>query len=147
MKVMFNWEPEMGFFLMIGDLVEVVSSDHLKYVRVVEIYETSVLVEDTNKEWEAEAIDIANIKPIPIFEEFFEKNSFVWDNSFYPHYKKYESEDKRIIISDDVNSGDGYWYVHVDNEDYDTIGGCDVKYVHQFQQLLRLCGYDMDVVV
>ena len=89
MKVMFNWEPEMGFFLMIGDLVEVVSSDHLKYVRVVEIYETSVLVEDTNKEWEPEAIDIENIKPIPIAEEFFEKNSFVPDNSFYPHYKKY----------------------------------------------------------
>ena len=36
--------------LMIGDLVEVVSSGHLKYVRVVEIYETSVFVEYTNKE-------------------------------------------------------------------------------------------------
>lgn len=88
-----------------------------------------------------------DLEPIPLTEEFFEKNGFVWDNSFYPHYKKYENKDKRIIISDDANSGDGYWYVHVDNEDYDTIGGCDVKYVNQFQQLLRLCGYDMDVVV
>lgn len=147
MKVMFNWEPEMGFFLMIGDLVEVVSFDHLKYVRVIEIYETSVLVEDTNKEWEAEAIDIANIKPIPIAEEFFEKNGFMLDNKFLQLYKIYDSEDKRIQVTDITNSGNGYWNVHIDNENYDTIGSCDVKYVHQFQQLLRLCGYEMDVVV
>lgn len=136
-----------SYNLMIGDLVEVVSSDHLKYVRVVEIYETSVFVEDTNKEWEPEAIDIANIKPILLSEEFFEKNGFVLNDSFFPHYKTYDSEDKRIIISDEANSGDGYWYVHIDNEYFETIGACDVKYVHQFRQLLRLCGYDMDVVV
>ena len=84
---------------------------------------------------------------IPLTEKFFEKNGFVADNSFYPYYKKYDSEDKRIIITDEANSGDGYWYAHVDNEDFDTIGACDVKYVHQFQQLLRLCEYEMDVVV
>lgn len=33
------------------------------------------------------------------------------------------------------------------NEDFDSIGSCDVKYVHQFQQFLRLCGYDMDVIM
>ena len=132
---------------MIGDLVEVVSSGHLKYVRVVEIYETSVFVEYTNKEWEPEAIDIANIKPIPLTEEFFEKNGFVLDNGFLQLYKIYENKDKQIQITDINNSGDGYWNVHVDNEDFDTIGGCDVKYVHQFQQLLRLCGYEMDMVV
>ena len=85
------------------------------------------------------------LEPIPLTEEFFEKN-------FIPNYKIlqmeiFESEDKRIRIMDLTNSGDGYWNVHIDNEDYDTIGACDVKYVHQFQQLLRLCGYEMDVVV
>lgn len=91
--------------------------------------------------------DIASLSPIPLTEEFFKKNGFVLNDSFYPYYKKYESKDKRIIITDETNSGDGYWYVHVDNEDYDTIGGCDVKYVHQLQQLLRLCGYEMEVVM
>lgn len=86
-------------------------------------------------------------EPIPLTEEFFEKNGFELNNSLYPYYKKYESEDKRIIITNETNSGDGYWYVHVDNEDFDSIGSCDVKYVHQFQQLLRLCGYEMDVIV
>jgi len=60
---------------MIGDLVEVVSSDHLKYVRIVEIYKTSVLVEDINKEWEPEDIDIANIKPISLIEYFMLKTT------------------------------------------------------------------------
>jgi len=133
---------------MVGDLAEVVSSDHIKYVRVLEIYETSVLVEDTNKEWEDEEIDIANIKPIPLTEEFFENNGIkkVNDLLVKPNVM-FESEDKRIIVTDITNSGDGYWDVHIDNEDYETIGGCDVKYVHQFLQLLRLCGYEMDVVV
>ena len=59
----------------------------------------------------------------------------------------FESEDKRIQINDLTNSGEGFWNVHVDNKDYQSVGSCDVKYVHQFQQLLRLCGYEMDVVV
>lgn len=88
-----------------------------------------------------------DLEPIPLTEEFFEKNGFVLNNMFFPLYKKYDSEDKRIIITDEANSGDGYWYVHIDNEDFDTIGACDVNYVHQFQQLLRLCGYEMDVVM
>lgn len=91
--------------------------------------------------------NIELIEPIPLTEEFFEKNGFVLDNKFLQLYKIYDSEDKRIIITDITNSGDGYWNVHIDNENYDTIGSCDVKYVHQFQQLLRLCGYEMDVIV
>lgn len=91
--------------------------------------------------------DIASLSPIPLSKDFFEKNGFVLDNEFLRLYKIYENEDKRIKVADITNSGDGYWNVHVDNEDYDTIGGCDVKYVHQFQQLLRLCGYEIDVVV
>lgn len=92
--------------------------------------------------------DIASLTPVPLTEEFFEKNGIkkVNDIILKPNVM-FESDDKRIIVTDITNSGDGYWDVHVDNEDYETIGGCDVKYVHQFQQFLRLCGYEMDVVV
>jgi hypothetical protein len=89
-----------------------------------------------------------DLEPIPLTEEFFEKNGFKKvDYDYLEPNLLFESDDKRIQITDVNNSGDGYWYVHVDNEDYDTIGRCDVKYVHQFQQLLRLCGYEMDVVM
>lgn len=89
-----------------------------------------------------------DIRPIPLTEEFFSKNGFslVEPAKNFP-YNIYDSEDKRIQVSDITNSGNGYWSVHVDNEDFETIGSCDVKYVHQFQQLLRLCEYEMDVVV
>ena len=89
-----------------------------------------------------------DFEPIPLTEEFFEKNGIkrVNDLLLKPNIM-FESEDKRIRIMDLTNSGDGYWNVHVDNEDFDSIGSCDVKYVHQFQQFLRLCEYEMDVVM
>lgn len=87
-------------------------------------------------------------EPIPLTEKFFENNGIKKvDYDYLKPNVLFESDDKRIIVTDITNSGDGYWDVHVDNEDYETIGGCDVKYVHQFQQLLRLCGYEMNVVV
>lgn len=92
--------------------------------------------------------NIELIESIPLTEEFFEKNGFepVEPCDNFP-YIVYDSKDKRIQVSDLTNNGEGYWSVHVDNEDFDTTGRCDVKYVHQFQQLLRLCGYEMNVVV
>jgi hypothetical protein len=122
------------------------------------MYNPNVFIEDEYepaKSWYATTIangadiDLAEegcYEPIPLTEEFFEKNGFK-KAAVFDIFKMFESADKRIQITDCTNSGDGYWYVHVDNEDYDTIGNCDVKYVHQFQQLLRLCGYEMDVVV
>ena len=122
------------------------------------MYNPNVFIEDEYepaKSWYAttiangDDIDLAEegcFEPIPLTEEFFEKNGFkkvAGDDCFM----LLESEDKLIQITNWANSGDGYWSVHVDNEDYDTIGDCKVKYVHQFQQLLRLCEYEMDVVV
>ena len=88
-----------------------------------------------------------NIRPIPLTEEFFEKNGFKKVNYAPLNIVMFESKDKRIQIIDLTNSGKGYWNVHIDNEDYATIGSCDVKYVHQFQQLLQLCEYEMDVIM
>lgn len=92
--------------------------------------------------------NIELIEPIQLTEKFFEKNGI--KKVIYNYIEPcviFESDDKRIQINEWTNSGDGYWNVHIDNEDFDTIGSCDVKYVHQFQQLLKLCGYEMDVVV
>lgn len=89
-----------------------------------------------------------DLEPIPLTEEFFEKNGIKKvDYDYLKPNVLFDSKDKRVQVTNLTNSGDGYWNVHIDNEDYETIGSCDVKYVHQFQQLLRLCGYDMDVVV
>lgn len=122
------------------------------------MYNPNVFIEDEYepaKSWYATTIangadiDLAEegcYEPIPLTEEFFEKN-FIPNNKILSTYKIYESEDMRIRIMDLTNSGDGYWNVHIDNEYYETIGSCDVKYVHQLQNQLRICGYEMDVVV
>lgn len=128
-----NYGQVAEIFTLKDELVIMVNNRRNKYFEEINPYEVTTSAED--------------IRPIPLTEDFFEKNRFVEDNSFFPLYKKFDSEDNRIIITDETNSGDGYWYVHVDNEDFDTIGSCDVKYVHQFQQMLRLCRYEINVVV
>jgi hypothetical protein len=91
---------------------------------------------------------IKNLEPIPLTTEIFEKNGFKKvDYDYLKPNVMFESKDCRVRITDVTNSGDGYWNVHIDNEDFETVGACDVKYVHQFQQLLQLCGYEMEVVV
>ena len=122
------------------------------------MYNPNVFIEDEYepaKSWYATTIangadiDLAEegcYEPIPLTEEFLDKN-FIPNNKILSTYKIYESEDMRIRIMDLTNSGDGYWNVHIDNEYYETIGSCDVKYVHQLQNQLRICGYEMDVVV
>jgi hypothetical protein len=122
------------------------------------MYNPNVFIEDEYepaKSWYATTIangadiDLAEegcYEPILLTEEFFEKNG-IKKVDYVDGFKMFESEDKRIRIMDLTNSGDGYWNVHIDNEYYETIGSCDVKYVHQLQNQLRICGYEMDVVV
>lgn len=87
--------------------------------------------------------------PILITTDFLEKNGFI-DNKerykgFFDFY--YISKDRRVIVTERGNSGDGCWNVHIDNEYFSTIGSCDVRYVHEMQHLLRLCNYEMNIVV
>ncbi len=30
------------------------------------------------------------------------------------------------------------WYLHIDNEDFETVGGMDVKYIHEIQNMLNM---------
>jgi len=117
-----------------GELLITVNNRRNKYFEEINPFEVTT--------------DEKDVRPIPLTEEFFEKNG-IKKVDYYclrPNVL-FESEDKRIRITDLTNNGDGYWNVHIDNEDYDTIGVCDVKYVHQFQQFLRLCGYEMNVII
>lgn len=34
------------------------------------------------------------------------------------------------------------WYVHVDNEDLNTIGSLDFEYIDEFESFLKLCGVE-----
>ena len=89
-----------------------------------------------------------NIEPIPLTVEILEKNGFeMADDTYTRPTVFYFSKDRRVQFSNLTNSGDGYWCVHVDNEDFETIGSCDVQYVHLMQNFLRLCKYELDLKI
>lgn len=69
--------------LMIGDWVEVIDSDHLKYVKVRNILDISIVTERC--EYESEVINLINIKPILLTAEILEKNG--WEKSSITDYK------------------------------------------------------------
>ena len=92
--------------------------------------------------------EIDNVKPIQLTAEILEKKGFslVAMPENFP-YKVFDSEDKRIQVCDISNSGEGYWNVHIDNEDFSTIGSCDVRYVHEMQHLFNLCKYEKEITL
>lgn len=65
--------------LMIGDWVEVIKSDHLKFVQVGEIRRNSIIT--MQAEYEEEEIDIQNIKPIPLTGKILKGNGFIEDET------------------------------------------------------------------
>lgn len=84
----------------------------------------------------------AFLKPIDITEEFLLKNGFVKE----PFVDRciYASEDNRITLDAYRPNYPRKWYVHVDNEDFASIGSCDLDYVHQLQQFLNICGIEKE---
>ena len=78
--------------------------------------------------------------PIPITPEILEKNGFKREGVI-ELYNLYAGIDHRVTIHDDKGymNSNNEWYVHVDSEDYSTIAGCELTYLHELQALLRIC--------
>lgn len=97
---------------------------------------------------EMESISLDYIQPIPITKELLEKNGFVREN-LITSYNHYTGIDNRVSLNDDfyyINSRNT-WHVHVDSEDYCTIANCELTYLHELQNLLRICKIDFEFVV
>jgi hypothetical protein len=41
-------------------------------------------------------------------------------------------------------SEEDIWYIHVDNEDYDSIGAAQIRYINDIQTFFKLIGFDLD---
>lgn len=89
---------------------------------------------------------VHDIEPIPLTPEILEKNGFEREGVIV---SLYEGIDHRVTIHDDKEymNSNNEWHVHIDSEDYCTIANCELTYVHQLQQLLRLCKIYKEVVV
>lgn len=87
---------------------------------------------------------LENISPIEITRDNLVKMGF--EKSLDPLFEEFDrwfTEDRRVVIrSEYFTNTDAKWSIHLDNEDMDTIGSCEVTYVHEMQQFFRLCKYE-----
>lgn len=91
---------------------------------------------------------LIDAEPILITKELLEKNGFKKEGVI-ELYNLYAGIDHRVTIHDDKEymNSNNEWYVHVDSEDYSTIAGCELTYLHELQHLLKLCKIYKEIVV
>lgn len=131
---------------MVGDWVMSFGAPH-KIVGMRTFMFVQYIKTDMSDAWYEEGIENL-LEPIPLTPEILEKNGFEKEGVI-ELYNLYAGIDHRVTIHDDkeyMNSNNA-WYVHVDSEDYSTIAGCELTYVHELQHLLRLCKIDKEIVV
>lgn len=122
--------------LMIGDWVKMKGRQGYDRVRRIGM--------DENKQWYISfiCIDLFRVyefEPIPLTPEILEKNRF--SGSKGPIWRDFEfkvhKEEKDILINYESN----HERLRI-IEKFTTCLLIDIKYVHQFQHALRLCGLD-----
>lgn len=59
-------------------------------------------------------------------------------------HKDYYDFFNQIRLSVDSMLEKNIWYIHVDNEDYDSIGAAQIKYINDIQTFFNLIGFDLD---
>lgn len=112
--------------LMIGDWVYRPDC----YSKVKEIRENGIIGLDHLRG----IISFEELKPIPLTPEILEKNGFVYDSEdklfedIYPRISMLYSQ-YRLVENGGINYGEM----------------SEIKYVHQLQHALRLCGIDKEI--
>ena len=140
--------------LMIGDLVDVhrcecVADDgHYvqwnEYGKVVSITECYITIKYIGREddYGFEDVEEEDINPIPLTAEILEKNGFIKSNSVsdIPPFDK--DEDGNMYYSfKGENKFWGWW--QPDNIFFipaNAMGNIEIRYVHELQHALKLCG-------
>lgn len=92
-----------------------------------------------------EEYNYIDYEPIEINEnslvnsQFKSKTNWIGENEYSINLGKYHIKVQRFS-----NTPDRKWSVHIDNNVYMTVGGGDVQYVHQLQNLIKvLTGEDL----
>jgi HD superfamily phosphodiesterase len=102
---------------------------------------------DMSDTWYEEGIENL-LEPIQLTPQILEKNGFEKEGVI-ELYNLYAGIDHRVTIHDDKEymNSNNEWYVHVDSEDYSTIAGCELTYLHELQHILRLCKIDFEFIL
>lgn len=87
-------------------------------------------------------ISFSELKPIPITKEILEKNGFKEDGDWV-----YGDSDSYFIPTYQSGFDIGTWETHIEpTEGIGDFSG-NLKYVHELQHALRLCGIEKEIVL
>lgn len=95
-----------------------------------------------------------SLDPIPITEDLLLKNGFtkkllIEGNEKYDDWVEFEKDFGKFFLSirHCSNSIERDWYVHIDNDYRCGVGGMDIEYVHQLQNVVKIAGYEIEIKV
>lgn len=95
--------------------------------------------------------EIEKVESIPISHEIIEKNDFIPNNHLYPYlYYEYENKEDSLKIGFGFPQGNKTAYkdpfIYIDSENV-FIEHLPCKYVHELQQILKLCQIEKEIVI
>lgn len=137
--------------LMIGDFVISKKEDHMnEYAQIdaIEEGQTCILLKQDNVNY---FTDISKIEPIPITPEILKKNGIV-KHKFECHieecYSRYimPTNNEQFILWEETDCFELVLRHIVDNLTYSALR-CKVKYVHELQHAIGLCGVNLKIVL
>lgn len=95
-----------------------------------------------------------SLDPIPITEDLLLKNGFtkkllIEGNEKYDDWVEFEKDFGKFFLSirHCSNSIERDWYAHIDNDYRCGVGGMDIEYVHQLQNIVTLSGNKIDIKI
>ena len=88
---------------------------------------------------------LTSLEPIPITKQMLERNDFKADElnslaEIMPRYLYYTNKEKVKACMNASNKWDIYTY-----HSNECIGCFDIKYIHQLQNVLNLCGIELEI--
>jgi len=123
--------------------------DWEEIVTVDEIFDNAVSLQGREFTTFAGVLD-----PITITEDLLIKNGFtkkllIEGNEKYDDWVEFEKDFGKFFLSirHCSNSIERDWYVQIDNDYRCGVGGMDIEYVHQLQNVVRLSGYEIELKI
>jgi len=108
--------------LMIGDLVKCGK----RYMKVTQL---------------AEDMDCDDIAPIPLTPEILEKNWFRHGDGFEKRWYDVKIEDKKVTLY----QSNIFYTLMIDEGIWPKLNNIYIRFVHELQHALRLCGIEKDI--
>lgn len=88
---------------------------------------------------------LVEFEPIPLTPEILEKNDILYEKQSFYYVIEDDKDLECTYYIQQVLQGD--WTVGVDIGAYDCSVFARIKYVHELQHALKLCGIDKEIIV